>query len=60
MSLSQKTVRDRRLAEGLCFGDEDIPVTRDAQKLAKVYVRDPPYEFASDDLLDFFVLFARS
>ena len=59
VSFSEKTVRDRRLAEGLCFGDEDIPVTRDAQKLTKVYIRDLPYEFTSDDLLDFFGTFCE-
>ena len=44
VSFREKTVRDRRLADGLCFGDEDIPVTRDAEKLTVVYVRDLPYE----------------
>ena len=62
VAFSEKTVRDRRLVDGLCFGnddDDDVPVTRDEEKLTKVYVRDPPYEVASDDFLDFFGTFGE-
>ena len=36
------------------FGDQDIPITKDGQKVTVVYIRDLPYEVASDDVIDFF------
>ena len=48
-SFREKSVRDRLVADGLRFDDEDIPVTRHAVKLTVVYVRDIPYDVASDD-----------
>ena len=49
-----KDVRDHYLVEGLRFGDHDIPVTKDGQKVTVLYIRDLPYEVPSDDLVDFF------
>ena len=36
------------------FEDQEIPVTKDGQKVTVVYTRDLPYEVASDDVIDFF------
>ena len=33
---------------------QDIPVTRDAEKLTIVYLRDLPYEVSGGDVYDFF------
>ena len=54
VSFCQKDVRDRYLSEGIHFGDQDIPVTRDGQNVTVVYIRDLPYEVPSDDVVDFF------
>ena len=35
------------------FEDQDIPVARDAEKVTVLYLRDVPYEAASDDVIDF-------
>ena len=57
----RESLRDHLLTEGLRFGDEDIPVTRHAEKLNVdvVYVRDLPYEVSSDDVLGFFGIFGE-
>ena len=54
VSFREKDVRDHYLVEGLRFGDHDIPVTKDGQKVTALYIRDLPYEVPSDDLVDFF------
>ena len=54
VSFYQEDVRDHYLSEGFLFGDQDIPVTRDAQNVTVVYIRDLPYEVPSDDVVDFF------
>ena len=54
LSLEEKSVRDYNISEGLRFNGQDIPVTRDAEKLTIVYLRDLPYEVAGDDVYDFF------
>ena len=59
LSFREKSVRDHLLTEGLRFGDEDIPVTRHAEKLIVVYVRDLPYDVSSDDVLGFFGTFGE-
>ena len=53
VSFCQKDVHDRYLSEGIHFGDQDIPVTRDGQNVTVVYIRDLPYEVPSDDVVDF-------
>ena len=53
VSFREKSVRDYHSAEGVRFDDQDIPVTRDAEKLTVVYLRDLPYEIAVDDVYDF-------
>lgn len=35
------------------FEDQDIPVTRDAEKVTVLYLRDLPYEVATNDVIDF-------
>ena len=55
----RKSLRNHLLTEGLRFGDEDIPVTRHAQKLTVVYVRDLPYEVSNDDVFGFFGTFGE-
>ena len=54
VSFREKEVRDRYLVEGMRFGDHDIPVTSDGQKVTVLYIRDLPYEVPSDDVVDFF------
>ena len=54
VSFYKKEFRERFLSEGMRFGDLDIPVTRDGQSVTVVYIRDLPYEVASDDVIDFF------
>ena len=54
VSFYQKDLCDRYLSEGIRFGDQDIPVTRDGQNVTVVYIRDLPYEVPSDDVVDFF------
>ena len=54
ISFREKEVRDLYLVGGLRFGDHDIPVTKDGQKVTVLYIRDLPYEVPSDDLVDFF------
>ena len=53
VSFREKSVRDYHSAEGLRFDDQDIHVTRDAEKLTVVYLCDLPYEIAFDDVYDF-------
>ena len=36
------------------FEDEDIPVTKESQKVTVLFIRDLPYEVGSDGLIDFF------
>ena len=43
VSLCEKEVRDHYLVEGMRFGDHDIPVTKDGQKVSVLYIRDLPY-----------------
>ena len=50
VSFREKSVLDYHLAKGVPFDDHDIPVTRDAEKLTVVYLRDLPYEVAGDDV----------
>ena len=54
VSFREKEVRDHYLVEGMRFGDQDIPVTKDGQKVSVLYIRDLPYEVSSDELVDFF------
>ena len=54
VSFREKDKRDHYLVEGLRFGDLDIPVTKDGQKVTVLHIRDLPYEVASDDLVEFF------
>ena len=54
VSFREKDMRDHYLVEGLRFGDLDIPVTKDGQKVTVLHIRDLPYEVASDDLVEFF------
>ena len=54
VSFREKEVRDHYLVEGMRFGDHDIPVTKDGQKVSVLYIRDLPYEVSSDELVDFF------
>ena len=54
VSFREKSVRDYHSAEGVRFDDQDIPVTRDAEKLTVVYLHNLAYEIAGDDLYDFF------
>ena len=42
------------MAEDVPFNDQDNPVTRDAEKLTVVHLRDLPYEVAGYDVYDFF------
>ena len=54
VSFYEKETRDHFLSEGMRFEDEDIPVTKDGQKVTVLFIQDLPYEVASDDLIDFF------
>ena len=59
VSFYEKDIRDRFLSESMRFRDQDIPVTRDGQKVTVVYIRDLPYELASDDVVDVFSSFGE-
>ena len=54
VSFHEKETHDHFLSEGMRFEDEDIPVTKYGQKVTVLFIRDLPYEVASDDLIDFF------
>ena len=54
VSFREKDMRDHYLVEGLRFGDLDIPVTKDGQKVTVLHIRDLPYEVSSEDLVNFF------
>ena len=54
LSFKEKSVRAQYISEGLRFNGQDIPVTRDAEKLTIVYLHDLRYEIAGDDVYDFF------
>ena len=54
VSFHEKETRDHFLSEGMLFEDEDIPVTKDGQKVTVLLIWDLPYEVASDDIIDFF------
>ena len=54
VSFREKSVRDYHLSEGVRFDGQVIPVTRDADKVAFVYLRDLPYEVADENVSDFF------
>ena len=54
VSFREKSVRDYHLSEGVRFDGQVIPVTRDADKVAFVYLRDLPYEVAEENVSDFF------
>ena len=54
VSFKDRAVRDHHLSEGIRFAGHDIPVTRHAEKVTTVYLRDLPYEVAGDDVFDFF------
>ena len=59
VSFREKAVRDHFLSEGMRLDDQAIPVTRDAEKVTVLYIRDLPYEVASDDVIDFFSSFGE-
>ena len=40
VSFLEKETRDRFLSEGMRFEDQEIPVTKDGQKVTVVYIRD--------------------
>jgi len=54
VSFREKDMRDHYLVEGMRFGDLDIPVTKDGEKVTVLHIRDLPYEVSSDDLVQFF------
>ena len=54
LSFREKAVRDHLLSHGLRFEDQDIPVTKDGERVTVLYIRDLPYEVTSDDVIDFF------
>ena len=54
VSFLEKETRDRFLSEGMRFEDQEIPVTKHGQKVTVAYIRDLPYEVASDDVINFF------
>ena len=47
VSFREKADRDHFLSEGMRLDDQDIPVTRDAEKVTVLYIRDLPYEVAT-------------
>ena len=47
VSFRGKAGRDRLLSEGMRFEDQDIPVTKDAERVTVLYMRDLPYEVRS-------------
>ncbi|XP_067029002.1 uncharacterized protein [Acropora muricata] len=53
ISFREEADRDRLLSEGMRLDDQAIPVTRHAEKVTVLYIRDLPYEVASDDVIDF-------
>ena len=53
ISFREEAARDRLLSEGMRLDDQAIPVTRHAEKVTVLYIRDLPYEVASDDVIDF-------
>ena len=59
VSFREQADRDHFLSEGMRLDDEDIPVTRDAEKVTVLYIHDLPYEVASDDVVDFFSTFGE-
>ena len=59
VSFFEKADRDHFLSEGMRLDDQDIPVTRDAEKVTVLYIRDLPYEVATDDVVDFFSSFGE-
>ena len=59
VSFHEKADRDHFLSEGMRLDDQDIPVTRDAEKVTVLYIRDLPYEVATDDVVDFFSSFGE-
>ena len=59
VSFREKADRDHFLSEGMRLDDQDIPVTRDAEKVTVLYIRDLPYEVATDDVVDFFSSFGE-
>ena len=50
LSFKEKSSRDNLFSEGLRIDGFDIPITRDAEKLTTVYLRDLPYEIPGDDV----------
>ena len=59
VSFHEKETRDHFLSEGMRFEDEDIPVTKDGQKVTMLFIQDLPYKVVSDDLIDFFSSFGE-
>ena len=59
VSFREKAVCDHFLSEGMLQDDQAIPLTRDAEKVTMLYIRDLPYEVASDDVIDFFSFFGE-
>ena len=47
VSFRRKAGRDSLLSEGMRFEDQDIPVTKDAERVTVLYMRDLPYEVRS-------------
>ena len=54
-----KPFRDHLLSEGMCLDGMEIPVTKDAEEVTVLYVRDLPYEVSDDDVIDFFSTFGE-
>ena len=54
LSFKEKSSRDNLFSEGLRIDGFDIPITRVAEKLTTVYLRDLPYEIPGDDVCEFF------
>ena len=59
VTFCEKAVCDHHLSEGVRFEDQDIPVTRDADKVTVLYLRDLPYEVSGEDVFDFFSIYGE-
>ena len=59
VTFREKAVRDHHLSEAVRFEDQDIPVTRDPDKVTVLYLRDLPYEVSGEDVFDFFSIYGE-
>ena len=59
VSFCEQAVRDHLLSEGMCLDGMEIPVTKDAEEVTVLYVRDLPYEVSDEDVIDFFSTFGE-